>query len=93
MTNITTIDDVLTTLKTSKFDTEEEIAKLTIIISNIYTKQQDEITKLNKKLEKLILTLKQIYSISTNTSRLDNEMLRKEIVTILEQELKELEKE
>lgn len=93
MTNMTTIDDVLTTLKTSKFDTEEEIAKLTIIISNIYTKQQDDITKLNKKLEKLVLTLKQIYSISTNTSRLDNEMLRKEIVTILEQELKELEKE
>lgn len=90
---MTTIDDVLTTLKTSKFDTEEEIAKLTIIISNIYTKQQDDITKLNKKLEKLVLTLKQIYSISTNTSRLDNEMLRKEIVTILEQELKELEKE
>lgn len=93
MTNMTTIDDVLTTLKTSKFDTEEEIAKLTIIISNIYTKQQDDITKLNKKLEKLVLTLKQIYSISINTSRLDNEMLRKEIVTILEQELKELEKE
>lgn len=93
MTNMTTIDDVLTTLKISKFDSEEEIAKLTIIISNIYTKQQDEIIKLNKKLEKLILTLKQIYSISTNTSRLDNEMLRKEIITILEQELKELEKE